>query len=53
MSTCHAIVTFFHSSSQATAKLKEKTKARIGVALTVKQDVYTLLLLNLYLPQQK
>ena len=41
MTACHAIVTFFNSSSQATAKLKEKTKARLGVALTVKQDVCT------------
>lgn len=32
MSACRAIVTFFNSSSQATAKLKEKTKARLGIA---------------------
>jgi hypothetical protein len=41
MATCHAIVAFFNSSSQATEKLKEKTKARLGVALTVIQDVVT------------
>jgi len=41
MATCRAIVAFFNSSSQATEKLKEKTKARLGVALTVIQDVVT------------
>jgi hypothetical protein len=41
MAACHAIVTFFNSSSQATEKLKEKTKARLGSALTVIQDVVT------------
>jgi hypothetical protein len=41
MAMCRAIVTFFNSSSQATAKLKEKTKARLGVALSVIQDVCT------------
>ena len=41
MAACRAIVTFFNSSSQATEKLKEKTKARLGVALTVVQDVVT------------
>jgi hypothetical protein len=41
MAACHAIVTFFNSSSQATEKLKEKTKARVGTALTVIQDVVT------------
>jgi hypothetical protein len=41
MAACRAIVTFFNSSSQATEKLKEKTKARLGSALTVIQDVVT------------
>jgi hypothetical protein len=41
MAVCCAIVTFFNSSSQATAKLKEKTKVRLGVALSVIQDVCT------------
>jgi len=41
MAACRAIVTFFNSSSQATEKLKEKTKARLGTALTVIQDVVT------------
>jgi hypothetical protein len=41
MAACRAIVTFFNSSSQATEKLKEKTKARLEVALTVIQDVMT------------
>jgi hypothetical protein len=41
MATCHPIVAFFNSSSQATEKLKEKTKARLGVPLTVIQDVVT------------
>jgi hypothetical protein len=41
MATCHAIVNFFNSSSQATEKLKEKTKARLGAPLTVIQDVVT------------
>jgi len=41
MTACRAIVTFFNSSTQATDKLKDKTKARLGVALTVIQDVVT------------
>jgi len=41
MTACCAIVTFFNSSTQATDKLKDKTKARLGVALTVIQDVVT------------
>jgi hypothetical protein len=41
MAACRAIVAYFNSSSQATAKLKEKSKARLGVALTVIQDVCT------------
>jgi hypothetical protein len=41
MAACRAIVTFFNSSTQATEKLKGKTKARLGVALTVIQDVMT------------
>jgi hypothetical protein len=34
-------VTYFNSSSQATEKLKQKTKARLGTELTVIQDVVT------------
>jgi len=41
MAACHSIVTFFNSSSQATEKLKEKSKTRLGAALTVIQDVVT------------
>jgi hypothetical protein len=41
MGACHAIVAYFNSSSQATEKLKEKSKARLGKALTVIQDVCT------------
>jgi hypothetical protein len=41
MAACRAIVNFFNSSSQATEKLKEKTKARLGAPLTVIQDVVT------------
>jgi hypothetical protein len=41
MAACRAIVAFFNSSSQATEKLKEKTKARLGSPLTVIQDVVT------------
>jgi len=41
MAACRAIVAFFNSSSQATDKLKEKTKARLGVSLTVIQDAVT------------
>ena len=41
MAACRAIVNFFNSSSQATEKLKEETKARLEVALTVIQDVMT------------
>jgi hypothetical protein len=41
MAACRSIVTFFNSSSQATEKLKEKSKSRLGVALTVVQDVVT------------
>jgi hypothetical protein len=41
MAACRAIVAFFNSSSQATEKLREKTKARLGVALAVIQDVIT------------
>jgi len=41
MTACRAIVTFFNSSSQARAKLEEKTKAMLGAALTVVQDVCT------------
>jgi hypothetical protein len=41
MAACRSIVTFFYSSSQATEKLKEKSKTRLGAALTVIQDVVT------------
>lgn len=41
MSMCRSVVNFFNSSSQATSKLKEKAKARLGVPLTVIQDVCT------------
>ena len=41
MAACHAIVTFFNSSSQATEKLKDKTKAMLGVSLAFIQDVMT------------
>jgi hypothetical protein len=41
MTACRALVNFFNSSSQATSKLKMKSKARLGVALTVIQDVCT------------
>ncbi len=41
MSACRAIVNVFNSSTQATQKLKEKSKARLGVALGVIQDVCT------------
>ena len=41
MAACRAIVAFFNSSSQATEKLKEKTKARLGVSLTVIQEFVT------------
>jgi uncharacterized protein with PQ loop repeat len=41
MSACRAIVNLFNSSMQATQKLKEKSKARLGVALGVIQDVCT------------
>ncbi len=41
MTTCRSMVNFFNSSSQATLKLKEKAKARLGVPLTVIQDVCT------------
>jgi hypothetical protein len=41
MSACRAIVNFFNSSSQATLKLKEKSKARLGSSLNVIQDVCT------------
>ncbi len=43
MAACCDMVAFFNSSSQATEKLKEKTKARLGTALTVIQDVVTCL----------
>ena len=39
MSACRALVNFFNSSSQATLKLKEKSKARLGASLNVIQDV--------------
>ena len=41
MAACLSIVTFFNSSSSATEKLKEKSKSRLGAALTVVQDVVT------------
>jgi hypothetical protein len=41
MAACHSIVTFFNSSSQVTEKLKEKSKSRLGAALTVVQDFVT------------
>ena len=41
MAACRGIVNFFNSSSQATEKLKEKSKAMLGAALTVIQDVVT------------
>jgi hypothetical protein len=41
MAMCRSLVNFFNSSSQATLKLKEKAKARLGVPLTVIQDVCT------------
>jgi hypothetical protein len=41
MAACRAIVTLFNSSSQATEQLKANTKARLGTALIVVQDVVT------------
>ncbi len=41
MAIRHSMVNFFNSSSQATTKLKEKTKAMLGVSLGVIQDVCT------------
>jgi len=41
MAACRNILSFFNSSSQATEKQKEKTKARLGAAVTVIQDVVT------------
>jgi hypothetical protein len=41
MRACRALVNFFNSSSQATLKLKEKSKARLGASLNVIQDVCT------------
>jgi hypothetical protein len=41
MAACHGIESFFNSSSQATEKLKEKSKAMLGASLTVIQDMVT------------
>lgn len=41
MTVCRSIVSLFKSSSQATLKLKEKAKARLGVPLTVIEDECT------------
>jgi hypothetical protein len=41
MSACRSLVNLFNSSSQASSKLKDKSKAMLGVALTVIQDVCT------------
>jgi hypothetical protein len=41
MSACRSLVSFFNSSSQASSKLKNKSKAMLGVSLTVIQDVCT------------
>lgn len=41
LSACRSIVNYFKSSTQANLKLKEKSKARLGMALSVVQDVCT------------